>query len=276
MGNNPNEVLLEGRIVKGHPMTRKPVMVKDKQTGVESKQLDNMGRPVTEMYCAIAIPKNGSTDWRATPWGQKTHGLAVAAWSNGEPQNPAFSNKIDDGDSAIPNKKQKKPCDQEGYPGHWVVHCSTQFAVRCHHVGKYDPSEQIQDEKKIKTGDYGRLLIEVKKNTGDTPGMYMNPILFELSRAGQLIITQTGTSAADAFGGDGANVDPNAQVDNAVGFSSGPGTGDDAPPPPPPPGGDDAPPPPEVRRMLGGKAYTEAKLLASKYSQAQIDALPIA
>jgi len=34
---------------------------------------------------------------------------------------PAFSWKVTDGDSPLPNKKGKRPCDQTGYAGHWVI-----------------------------------------------------------------------------------------------------------------------------------------------------------
>ncbi len=204
MSNQPNtEVMIDGRLVCGHPMTRRGVTKQNPQTKVEEPVLDNVtGLQVTEAYFAVAVPKNGSTDWKLTPWGAPIAARAVQDWPNGEHGAPDFSWKITDGDSLVPNKKGRKPAEREGWPGHWIVHCSTRFNVKSYHDGKNDPTQQIQEENAIKCGDYCRAMLGVKGNgPTQSPGVYVNPMLFELSRAGVAIISDGGPSAADAFGG---------------------------------------------------------------------------
>jgi hypothetical protein len=179
------------------------------------------GKQKTNVYIGVAIPKGGESHWNQTDWGQKLYQVAQAGWPRGEFQNPIFAWKIVDGDSETPNQSGTVPNKKEGFPGHWVLNCATQFFVNCHYPNKYDPTQQIQNEKEIKAGDYCRVLLSVKDNCNpnlpnQTPGIYLNPQLFELSRAGQEIILSKGPSAADAFGGSPAVIPPNAQLDNAV------------------------------------------------------------
>lgn len=190
------DILLEGRIVGGHPMERRAV------TDDHGKpKLDNLGSPRSSLYVGLAIPKNPGVDWKAEPWGQQIVAVALADWPNGEHMQPAFAWKVTDGDSIIPNTKQKRPCDNDGYPGHWVVQASTALSVRCFHAGKFEPHEVIQDKNQIKRGDYGRLFVQVKGNGPSlSPGLYINPDMFALDRAGVAIVGAE-SNAADVFGG---------------------------------------------------------------------------
>ena len=269
------EILLEGRVVCGHPMIRHPVKKKQPGTAVETPVIGADGQPVTQAYLALAIPKTGETDWKQSAWGQQIHAVGVADWPNGEHGAPTFAWKVNDGDSQVPNTKNKKPCDREGWAGHWVVHCSTQLNVRCYHVGKYDPTQQIQDDKEIKTGDYARVLVGVKGNgpVSQSPGVYMNPIMFELSRAGVQIITDTGPAASDVFGGGQPTVPATAQVAPAVAVTPQPGQAAVAPAAPVAPAPDLLQP--EVKYLdANGNAFTEAQLLAAGFQAAQIQAMP--
>ena len=270
------EILLEGRIVCGHPLKRRPVTKTDPVTKVQTPIMDpTTNLQATDVYFAMAVPKNGTTDWRQTPWGAQIAAKAAADWPGGEHGHPAFSWKVTDGDSQIPNKAQKKPIDREGWPGHWVVHLTTRFAVQCYHVGNYDPMQQIQDDNTIKTGDYGRVAVGVKGNAPSlTPGVYLNPRLFEFTRAGELIISESGPSAAEVFGGG---------APGAAGAPGAPGTpGTLAPAPdfltPGAPGapGAPAPTPPiaEERFNYNGQVWTRSQLAASGWSDQQINTLP--
>ncbi len=195
------ELLIEGRIVQGHPITRKPV-TKDNAAGVAEPVIDQTsGLQATETFFAIAIPKNGVADWRQTPWGQQIAQQALADWPTGEHGAATFAWKIHDGDSTVPNRRGKVPNQRSGWAGNWIISLSTRLIVRAFHVGKYDPTQQIQNENEIKCGDYGRVLVQVKGNApAQSPGMYINPVMFEMQRAGEIIVGE-GTSAADAFGG---------------------------------------------------------------------------
>ena len=258
------EVLIEGRLVNGHPMTRRQVKKKLPGAQVETVVMEADGvTPVTELYFAVAVPKTGETDWKLTPWGQQINSKAMAEWPGGEHAALTFSWKIIDGDSIIPNKKGKKPCDREGWSGHWIVNCSTRLNVRCHHAGKLDPTQQIAVEAEIKTGDYCRALLGVKGNgPSESPGVYVNPILFELSRAGVAIINDSGPSAADAFGGSTANVPANAQVDTAVGGPKVPGSGPSVPNTEFVDGAGKGPSIPAIKYLVDGAPYTAAELKA--------------
>ena len=275
------EVMVSGRIVCGHPITRRPVTKKDPVTKQETPLMDpTTNLQITESYFAVAVPKGAEPDWKQSPWGQQIYTRACQDWPNGEHGALDFSWKITDGDSMVPNKNQKKPAEREGWPGHWVIHCTTRFAVRCYHAGKYDPTQQIQEENAIKCGDYCRVLLDIKGNSpSQSPGVYVNPMLFELSRAGVLIVTDSGPSAAAAFGGGGgvitAPVAPAAPVTPAAPVAPvvpapdllHPGQTQPAPPP--------APPVAEVKyRTTDGGIWTEAQLLAASYTLEMIAALP--
>lgn len=189
------------RIVSGHPMIRR--QVKDQKTKEIKYQTDGK-TPREEIYVAMAVPKTpGVADWKMTEWGRILHSAAIGGFPAGEHARPDFAYKVTDGDSTIPNKKGKKPCDQEGWPGHWIIHCKTEMGVRCHHLGKYQAHEVIQNHNEIKTGDYGRLRVDVTDNSpSQSPGIYINPVLFSLDRAGPQIISN-GPDAEDVFGNEG-------------------------------------------------------------------------
>ncbi len=197
----------EGRIVAGHPM--KGFQPTDNRTKQPKVKKDGM-TPVTQWNFGLAIPKNGSTDWKTTEWGQKivlAAQDAVEGYTNGEILSPHFSWKITDGDSAIPNKNGKKPCEQPGYAGHWVVFFSTEFAApKCFHKDKYDPMQQIQNPDEIYKGDHARVYATVRGNKpSQTAGVYINPGMVSLERKGERIESQNdGPAAASVFGSGAA------------------------------------------------------------------------
>ena len=268
-----------GRLVGGHPLDQRPNI--DEKTGIAKLQKDKV-TPSTSAYVGLAIAKGGETHWNQTEWGQQLQAAGVQAWPNGAHGAPTFAWKVTDGDSQVPNKKGKKPCEREGYPGHWVLNASTGLAIRSFHAGRYDPTQQIQNKAEIKPGDYCRLVLDVKgNNSTESPGIYLNPSLFELTRAGIEIVLASGPDAAAAFGAAGAGQMPaNALVDTAI-----PAAAEAAAAAPPPAGAAAAPPPaeavtpapdflaPEKTYDVKGTQYTEAQLKASKWSDAQITAL---
>ena len=107
-------------MVQGHPMEGH--QKKDDNSGQLKTNTD--GSPMMDFFYAVAIAKQGEQDWRQTPWGQQIQAAGVEGWPNGEHQQPTFAWKIVDGDSSIPDKKGGKPCDKEGFPGHWIVRIS--------------------------------------------------------------------------------------------------------------------------------------------------------
>ncbi len=250
-----SDVILNGRIVGGHPMNHAPATDDNNKP-----KLDSAGNPMHQTFFYFAVPKAGSTDFKATEFGAAMLAEAKAAWPKGEYNAPDFAWKVIDGDSIVPMKGGKPaPSTREGFPGHWVLRLTTGIPVRCYHNGKYNPMEQIQDKNAIKCGDYGRVFVTIKaNNSAQSPGLYVNPTLFSLDRAGELIVTEGGPSAADVFGGTG--------VQGSTGGSSAPPAPAAAPPPPP------HNPLPKTY-TVNGVAYTREQRLGYGWTAAQIDAL---
>jgi hypothetical protein len=275
MSESKNILTPVGRLVSGHPMERNAVTDDNQKPKLQADGVT----PRTQIYIALAIPKIAGQDWKNTEWGMSIVQAGQDGWAGGEWQAPTFAWKITDGDSAIPNKNNKKPCDQEGFAGNWIIKATTELSVRCHHAGAYEAHEVIQDPKAIKRGDFGRLFLSVKGNSpSKSAGVYINPELFSLDRAGEEIIVERGTDAVTAFGGGAPAVPAGAQVNPAIPAPTG-----SAPPPPasapPPPAQPIAPAPdflqPKPLRLFGAGSYTEEALLASGWTQANIDALPL-
>ena len=270
----PTEIMFTGRLVGGHPM-----VTNQKKDDNDKPLLNDDGTPRTSTFLALAIPKVGTVvqwrpvgtaEWQQTPnWREIFEREAREGWNLGEWQHPTFAWKIIDGDSTVPmkpfrGKPGRIPVQSEGYPGHWVISCSTEWGVKCYHVGKYDPHLQIQNKDEIKCGDYCRILVSVKANKpAKSPGLYVNPVLFELSRAGQRIVTGDGPDAATAFGGSAPVLPANGAYDTAV-----------APPPVSPgvpPVSPGVPPAPvEPKYLVNGVEYTLSALKAAGWTDAQI------
>lgn len=229
MSDKPVEVTTPvGRLVGGHPMVHETV--KDDKTGQPKMQADGV-TPRTSAFFALAIPKGQESGWWETPWGQKIYQAGVAGFPGGAHQRADFAWKVEDGDSTIPNKRNKRNCDREGFPGHWILRCSTGLTIRCYHDGKFSPHEQIQQKEAIKPGDYGRAALLVKANGSDqSPGVYLNPDMFALTRAGIEIQLGEQRDAADAFS-QPAEMPANAQVDPNAGATPPPAASGPAPGP---------------------------------------------
>jgi hypothetical protein len=153
--------LYQGRTANGAGI---PLMYK---TGTK------IGQPRTEYSFGIALAKT------AAHWAQEP-GWGAAIWTEGHGAHPAaaqrpdFSWKIIDGDSTVPNKKGKKPVEQTGYPGHWVLwFTGNQPPVVAKAIGPGAvPSLEIQLGF-CNPGDYIEVRGTVKGNDGETPGVYL-------------------------------------------------------------------------------------------------------
>ena len=160
-----------GRIVMGSlydPSTTdaegKPLVVK---TG------PNAGQPRVNYFFALAIPKGAEPHWAHTPWGQQIWTVGNQAHPNAA-QSPAFAWKIEDGDSQIPNKKGRKPCDNEGWRGHWILKFSGGFAPK---VYQQEGAGYVQVMQKdfCKPGYFVEVAFSVEGNGSQSqPGVYLN------------------------------------------------------------------------------------------------------
>jgi len=160
-----------GRIVMGSlydPSTTdaegKPLVVK---TG------PNAGQPRVNYFFALAIPKGVEPHWAHTPWGQQIWNVGNQAFPNAA-QSPAFAWKIEDGDSQIPNKKGRKPCENEGWRGHWILKFSGGFAPK---VYQQEGAGYVQVMQKdfCKPGYFVEVAFSVDGNGSQSqPGVYLN------------------------------------------------------------------------------------------------------
>ncbi len=160
-----------GRIVMGSlydPSTTdaegKPLVVK---TG------PNAGQPRVNYFFALAIPKGAEPHWAHTPWGQQIWNVGNQAFPNAA-QSPAFAWKIEDGDSQIPNKKGRKPVDNEGWRGHWILKFSGGFAPK---VYQQEGAGYVQVTQKdfCKPGYFVEVAFSVDGNGSQSqPGVYIN------------------------------------------------------------------------------------------------------
>lgn len=159
-----------GRIVWGLPS--KP-QNKDKDgRPLLIKKGPDMGKPATRYPFGFAIPKAGESHWRETTWGAIIWHAGTAGFPGGQTALPSFAWKVIDGDSTTPNEAMKRPCDQEGHRGHWILRFSSSYVPK--HFNR-DGSAAV-DPSTFYTGCYIQVAANVAAN-GEVskPGVYLNP-----------------------------------------------------------------------------------------------------
>lgn len=155
----------------------------------------------------------------------------------GNPTLPTFADKITDGDSQVPNKKGKKPCERDGYAGHWVVSYS-RATGDTPPLKRHDGTRWVDmDPAGLDCGDYVIIGGSTTSNdSAQSPGMYRNVDMVGFVGKGQRIIT--GRDADEALGAAppalpaGATATPQAPADAPL--PSAPPAPYDAHLPPPP------------------------------------------
>lgn len=204
------------------------------------------GKPRVQFFFAIAIPKKpGENHWANTEWGSQIWVAGHKAFPQAA-QRPDFSWKIDDGDSQIPNKRNKKPCEQEGYPGHWIIKLSNGFAPT---IYQQQGSQwvQITEPEFVKPGYFIQVAFSVDGNGQQgNPGVYLNPGMVCFRGYGPEInfgpnVEEAGFGAAPLPAG--ASLVPLAAASMPAAPGS-PGASSYVPQPPAPPAAQTAPPVP--------------------------------
>ena len=188
-----------GRIVMGS-------LYDSSTTDAEGKPLvvktgPNAGQPRVNYFFALAIPKGAEPHWAHTPWGQQIWAVGNQAFPQAA-QSPAFAWKIEDGDSQIPNKKGRKPCDNEGWRGHWILKFSGGFAPK---VYQQEGAGYVQVMQKdfCKPGFFVEVAFSVDGNGSQSqPGVYLNHSMVCFRAYGQEI--QFGPDVASAGFGQSA------------------------------------------------------------------------
>ena len=155
----------------------------------------DIGKPRVDFFFALAIPKGSEQHWSQTEWGTKIWTQGHGAFPN-VASSPKFAWKVTDGDSQIPNTKGKKPCDREGYPGHWVLNFSSGFAPRLfrQNGAAFEP---ITNAEEIKIGYYVQVNGDVDGNgSQQQPGVYINHSMVCFSAFGAEIAVGPDASSA--------------------------------------------------------------------------------
>ena len=133
---------------------------------------DKSGKSIVKYWIKVAVAKGGETHWNQTPWGQLIWNEAVKAFPDGRYNNRQFAWKVTDGDSTEVNQKGTRPCDNEGFPGHWILSFSTQFAPTLCNI---DGSLFTMPEGAIKTGYFIQVYGSIEANVAQiNPGMFLN------------------------------------------------------------------------------------------------------
>jgi hypothetical protein len=181
-----------GRMIGGSLYKAQPVL-----DNFGKPKLDNAGAPRTEFNFGVAIPKTPGLHWSQETWGAQIKQTGDAAYP-GQSSNPAFAWKIIDGDSTVPNKKNRKPCDQEGYRGSWVLWFKQSW---CPKLVIADGSRELTEPDAIMPGYFVQVFGSVKGNApSPTPGVFLNPIAVALAGYGERIETISVDTAAVGFG----------------------------------------------------------------------------
>lgn len=164
---SPNETDAEG-----NPLTYK--------TGSKA------GQQRVDYYMALAIAKGSEQHWAHTEWGQKLWNIGHQIFINGATQSPTFLWKVTDGDSVIPNANNRRPCDKEGFKGHWVIRFSNGFAPT---IVNRDGSANILEENYINAGDFVQVFAYIVDNTSkQQPGLKINHRVVSFQAYGDRIV----------------------------------------------------------------------------------------
>lgn len=198
MANDSVDILWpEGRLIMGSCYKGSDKDSKGQPRVVKSGP--NKGQPSTQYFLGVAIPKRGEQHWSQTDWGQKILAVGAAAFP-GFYQNPAFAWKVDDGDSTVPNKSNKRPCDSEGAPGHWIVKFSSQFAPKVYQQPSPGTFVEVSTPDAVKTGYWVQVSGNVAGNRStESPGVFVNHGMVLFTRVDAEI--KSGPDAATAFAG---------------------------------------------------------------------------
>lgn len=180
-----------GRLVAGS-------LYKGKNTDAEGRPLvyktgPNAGQPKLDYYFAIAIAKGAESHWNQTPWGQIIWAAGHAGMSTAG-QNPKFAWKVTDGDSQVPNGKNIRPCDRDGWAGHWILHFSQSFPCKVYNA---NGSALLTEPDYVKLGYYVQVNGDVAYNgSSQQPGVYLNHGMVAHSAFGEEIYIGPDASSA--------------------------------------------------------------------------------
>lgn len=227
MSNDKLQVLYPiGRLVQGSLTEMQDTDADGKPLTIKSGP--NQGQAYERSFFALAIKKvPGHTHWNQTEWGAQLWNEAIKCWPKGHSGAPSFAFKVEDGDSVIPNTKNKRNCDRPGFPGSWIVNFGSGYPVRVVNENGQVALTEAQ-AKAIKPGHFIQVLGDYVSNTSDLkPGMYSNHIAVSYQGFGDEIHFGVDTSKV----GFGGGAKPEGMSSVPVGGASAAQLAQHAPPP---------------------------------------------
>jgi hypothetical protein len=148
----------------------------------------NAGQPRVVYYFGLAIPKGAERHWSETEWGAKIWQVGHTAFPQAA-QRPDFSWKITDGDSQVVNKRGHRPCDAEGYPGHWIIKFSGGYAPKVY-AQENGTMVPVLEENYVKPGYWVQVAFSVDGNGNqNNSGVYLNHSMVCFRAYGQEIVS---------------------------------------------------------------------------------------
>lgn len=130
------------------------------------------GQTRVEFYFGLAVPKTKAAWWEET-WGRQILQVGSIAFP-GSYQRKDFAWKITDGDSTEVNKRNKRPCDNEGYKGHWVLSLRGGYAPKVYRT-ENGGLVQVTDPEFVKPGYFVEVAFNVEGNGNqNNSGVYLN------------------------------------------------------------------------------------------------------
>jgi hypothetical protein len=171
-----------GRLVQGS-------LYEAQTKDIEGKQLiDKDGHPRNRYYFALAIKKGSEKHWNETEWGKKVWQVGEENAPTGVVKRADFAWKIEDGDSDTPNMNDKRNCDNEGFPGHWILKFNTFIAPQI--VNEF--AEPLTQEGFIQAGYYIQVYFSVSynnpaKKANVKNGIFLNPEIVSFQAYGEVI-----------------------------------------------------------------------------------------
>jgi hypothetical protein len=237
------------------------------------------GSPKFSYRFGLAIAKlPGETMWWDCPEGK----IICAQGFVDHPQAAGgsdFSWKVQDGDSTVKSAKAKmRPCDKEGYPGHWVFTINSGFSIKFVNA---DGSAYLLDRGAVKCGDYVQVAASVVGNTGKSPGVYINHQIVSLQGLGAAILGGPDPKTLGFGGGpQPASMLPvgtpqtNAPASNAPPPPVNPTLGSPIPGAPATPSTPPAPPPPQQQQQVPQVPVTPSQAFLGVPTAGGVPAIP--
>lgn len=187
MSENTQILTPVGRLVQGD-------CFEGQTTDAEGKPLviregANAGKTRTTWFMAIAIAKSdpGYAELWAKIYAEAVRSFPLLFDPQGRCSLATFAFKVRDGDSTVPNQKGIRPCDLEGFPGHWILNFSGGFAPKVYQKGG---NSLVVSSDEIKRGYYIRIAGTVAGNKSQIrPGVYLNHAMVELCGYGPEIFS---------------------------------------------------------------------------------------